>query len=84
MQQRTSEQQKVGQRAERVPPMLAQDIECAHDGERGGGDDDGTIQGRLVHGLKLRSRSTLPTTLTDDKAIAAAAMMGESSRPKAG
>jgi hypothetical protein len=32
----------------------------------------------------IRSRSALPTTLTDDSAIAAAAMIGDSSRPKAG
>ena len=31
-----------------------------------------------------RSRSALPTTLTDDSAIAAAAMIGDSSRPKTG
>ena len=31
-----------------------------------------------------RSRSALPTTLTDDSAIAAAAMIGDSSRPNAG
>jgi hypothetical protein len=31
-----------------------------------------------------RSRNALPTTLTDDSAIAAAAMIGDSSRPNAG
>ena len=31
-----------------------------------------------------RSRKALPTTLTDESAIAAAAMIGESSSPKAG
>ena len=31
-----------------------------------------------------RSRSALPTTLTDDSAIAAAAMIGDSRMPKAG
>ena len=30
------------------------------------------------------SRSAFPTTLTDDSAIAAAAMIGDSSNPKAG
>ena len=32
----------------------------------------------------IRSRNALPTTLTDDSAIAAAAMIGDSSRPNAG
>jgi hypothetical protein len=32
----------------------------------------------------ILSRSALPTTLTDDSAIAAAAMIGDSSNPKAG
>ena len=32
----------------------------------------------------IRSRNALPTTLTDDSAIAAAAMMGDSSKPNAG
>jgi hypothetical protein len=31
-----------------------------------------------------RSRNALPTTLTDDSAIAAAAMIGDSSRPNVG
>ena len=31
-----------------------------------------------------RSRSALPTTLTDDSAIAAAAMIGDSRMPKRG
>jgi hypothetical protein len=32
----------------------------------------------------ILSRNALPTTLTDDSAIAAAAMIGDSSNPKAG
>jgi hypothetical protein len=32
----------------------------------------------------IRSRNALPTTLTDDSAIAAAAMIGDSKRPNAG
>ncbi len=32
----------------------------------------------------LRSRSALPTTLTDESAMAAAAIMGESSNPDVG
>ena len=34
--------------------------------------------------LTARSRAALPMTLTDESAIAAAAMMGESSRPSTG
>ncbi|NRB92046.1 hypothetical protein C7M62_37185 [Bradyrhizobium sp. WBAH10] len=36
------------------------------------------------HSRIARSRSALPTTLTEDSAIAAAAMIGESNRPNAG
>ena len=43
---------------------------------------------RRMHGKSYnaarRSRSALPTTLTDDSAIAAAAMIGDSSRPNSG
>lgn len=37
-----------------------------------------------VYSVTLLSLSALPTTLTDDKAIAAAAMIGESNIPKTG
>lgn len=37
-----------------------------------------------VHSFTLLRRSALPTTLTEDKAIAAAAMIGESKIPKTG
>jgi hypothetical protein len=36
------------------------------------------------YNLVSRRRSALPTTLTEDSAIAAAAMIGDSNRPKAG
>jgi hypothetical protein len=36
------------------------------------------------YSLTLRSRSALPTTLTDENAMAAAAMTGESRMPNAG
>ncbi len=36
------------------------------------------------YNLAPRSRSALPTTLTDDSAIAAAAMIGDSRMPKLG
>jgi len=36
------------------------------------------------HSCTVRSRMALPITLTDDSAIAAAAMMGESRMPKTG
>ncbi|CEG10679.1 hypothetical protein BN961_04121 [Afipia felis] len=36
------------------------------------------------HKLTVFNRSALPTTLTEDSAIAAAAMMGESSNPNVG
>src|SRR6185312_5033643 len=39
----------------------------------------GTVYSRVI-----RSRNALPTTLTEDSAIAAAAMIGDSSNPKAG
>ena len=41
-------------------------------------------RGRLQSSVAARSRSALAMTLNDDSAIAAAAMMGDSSRPKAG
>lgn len=37
-----------------------------------------------VYNFAARSRSALPTTLTEDSAIAAAAMIGDSRMPKAG
>jgi len=44
------------------------------------------IQSEIItlYSRVTRSRSALPTTLTDDSAIAAAAMIGDSSRPNAG
>lgn len=39
---------------------------------------------RLVEMSTARSRNALPTTLTDDNAIAAAAMIGDSSNPNTG
>jgi hypothetical protein len=39
---------------------------------------------REVHNEIRRSRSEFPTTLTDESAIAAAAMIGESRMPKIG
>ena len=37
-----------------------------------------------LQSLAARSRSALPTTLTDDSAMAAAATIGDNSRPKSG
>jgi hypothetical protein len=45
------------------------------------GHDDPLLE---FYSRVIRSRSALPTTLTDDSAIAAAAMIGESSSPNVG
>jgi hypothetical protein len=42
------------------------------------------VVGPECHNLTARSRIALPITLTDDKAMAAAAMIGESRMPKNG
>ena len=44
----------------------------------------GAIQHSFSYIRTARSRSALPTTLTDESAIAAAAMTGESSNPNVG
>ena len=40
--------------------------------------------GNAHYSRVIRSRNAFPTTLTDDSAIAAAAMIGDSNRPNAG
>ena len=52
---------------------------------RSGGCTDAAAQGaRGDYSFTRRSRSALLTTLTDDSAMAAAAMIGDSRMPKAG
>src|SRR5690606_22416432 len=57
------------------------------DGGRRGRRDlarDGGVSGRRQSMRTIRSRSALAITLTDDSAIAAAAMTGDSRMPKTG
>ena len=46
--------------------------------------EQGAAHSNGPYNLTPRRRNALPTTLTDDKAIAAAAMIGDSSSPNAG
>lgn len=84
VQQRAGEQQQVRQGAERVPPMLAQEIEYANDSEQEHCDSGRSVESDWAHGLNRLRRNALPTTLTEDSAMAAAAMIGYRRRPKAG
>jgi len=60
------------------------------DGERGGGDEreaadhSGPLLNQMSCREVARRRSELAITLTEESAIAAAAIAGESNRPKAG
>lgn len=81
VQERASKEQKVRTQTERVRPMLSQDEEDGDDCHRR--RDQGPRSGS-DHSFTLLSLRELPITLTDDKAMAAAAMMGESRMPKVG
>lgn len=83
VQQRTGEQEGVGYQAEQVLPMLrieqvGRDNACRYRREQPG------PSAAKVHSAIILRRSELPMTLTDERAIAAAAMMGESMRPNRG
>jgi hypothetical protein len=78
VQQRASEQQKVRRKSQHVSPMLAEQEERNDQAER---NDDELPP---FHRSTLRNRSEFPITLTELAAIAAAAMIGDSSTPNSG
>lgn len=83
VQQRTGQQEGAWYQAEQVLPMLrveqvGRDQACRYRREQPG------PFARQVQSAILLKRSELPITLTEDRAIAAAAMMGESMRPNSG
>lgn len=83
MQQRTGEEEGVRQQSENMLPVFrVKQIGCDQ-GCRYGGQEPCALVCE-VHNVMRLSRSELPITLTDDRAIAAAAMIGESSRPNSG
>ena len=64
---------------------IGKSLACSGRSWRAGAPELGLGQARFQHqSLIVRSRSALPITHTDEKAIAAAAIIGESSRPKTG
>ncbi len=81
MQQGASEKQQIRRRPEHMRPVLSEQIERADQDQRSDGKQHDAIS---VHGLKLLNLSALPMTLTDDSAIATAAMIGERSSPNTG
>jgi hypothetical protein len=81
MQERAEQQQKIRRQTERMTAMLAQNIEPGDDKKRNGDQRQNTPAG---HSDTPRNRSALAITLTDDKAIAAAASTGDSKSPNAG
>jgi triphosphoribosyl-dephospho-CoA synthetase len=83
VQERTGEQEGVWQQAEEVSAMLRVEHECRDQRCRDKGQNPGALAGQ-VHSSILLSRSELPMTLTEDNAIAAAAMIGDSLRPNSG
>lgn len=79
--QRAGKQYQVGREAQGVLPVLAKEEERGDHRERRCKQGPSAIPGHIRTLLNLRE---FPITLTDDRAIAAAAMIGDSRRPKAG
>ena len=79
--ERAGEQQEIWRETEGMCPVFAKDEEDDDDGERGCHEEPCAGRG---HRLMLLSLRELPMTLTEESAIAAAAMMGDSRTPKAG
>ena len=84
MEKRAREQDKIGRKPQSVSPVLAKQ-EKRHDQRRRNGDDQPSIEMQFAgHILMLLSLKALAMTLTELAAIAAAAMIGDKSRPKTG
>ena len=81
MQERAEQQEKIRRQTECVTAMFAQNIEPGDDKKRNGDQHQDTTAGQSD---TPRNLSALAITLTDDKAIAAAASTGDSKSPKAG
>ena len=79
--QRAGKQQQVGCETQDVLPMLAKEEERGNHRERRCKQGPSAIP---VHIRTLLNLREFPITLTDDRAIAAAAMIGDSRRQKAG
>ncbi len=79
--QRAGKQYQVGREAQYVLPVLAKEEERGDHRERRRKQGPSTIPAHIRTLLNLRE---FPITLTDDRAIAAAAMIGDSRRQKAG
>lgn len=79
--QRAGKQYQVGREAQGVLPVLAEQEEGGDHRERSCEQSPSAIPGHIRALLNLRA---LPMTLTDESAMAAAAMMGDNSNPKAG
>jgi len=79
--QRAGKQYQVGCETQDMLPVLAKEEERGNHRERRCKQGPSAIPGHIRTLLNLRE---FPITLTDDRAIAAAAMIGDSRRPKAG
>ncbi len=80
VQQRAGEQNEIRREPQSMAPMLAQNEKCSDDGERRRNEQPFVS----LHILMLLSLNALAMTLTELAAIAAAAMIGDKSRPKIG
>ena len=79
--ERAGQQDQVGQITKHVPPVLTKDVEHQDQGQRCANQQERAVGRHIFMFLNLRE---LAITLTEDSAIAAAAMIGESNRPKTG
>ena len=75
------QQDQVWREAESMPPMLSKYIEEGNEGQRSPHQQQGSSRGHI---LMLLNRKEFAITLTDDSAMAAAAIIGESNNPKIG
>lgn len=79
--QRAGQQDQVGDVAQNVHPVLTKDVEHQDQGQGCALQQERAVGCHIFMLLNLRE---LAITLTEDNAIAAAAMIGESNRPKMG
>ena len=83
MQQRAGEQEGVRDHPKEVLPMFWIEQESGDERGRSRGQQPRALAGKAHSAILLR-RSELPMTLTEESAIAAAAMIGESMMPNSG
>jgi hypothetical protein len=84
MQQWAGEKEKVWRQAQHMPPMLPEQNKRRDQTQRKAKDLPTGKVVKKIHSWELLNLSALAITLTDDSAMAAAAMMGESKRSKNG